>query len=487
MWRCPASTWLFACLLLPFLGSVPASARLDRPNVVLLLVDDLRWDVFGHTGYPVETPAIDRLAAEGVRFENSFVVSSLCAPSRATLLTGVYPHAHGVTGNTIPLAYGKYPLLGQLLQQRGYRTAMVGKWHLGGGTGARPGYDRWFAHVGETEYRNPLFDDNGRLVRLSGYSTDLLTDEALRFIDANRTRPFFLHLAYDAVHEPLAPARRHLDRYRGTAWPVRPSATVAYAPLRQRYAETLTAVDESVGRIEAALEQAGILDDTVLIFTSDNGYLFGEHERGDKRLFFEESIRVPLVVRYPRAGAAPGSARTEQVLNADLLPTILELTGTSSPSHLQGRSLVPVMRGEPTLWRTAWLYEYFRELGWPQLPTMLAVRTERFKYVEFPSGTDIGCYFSGEPLLFDLERDPYEMRNVAEDPAYVQIRRRLEARLQTLQAEVGFRDAPLDTQQLEDRLVQLSANYPFFAEAMALYYPGGFQGWDSRVCPRTTW
>ena len=448
------SAALIALLLAWTPAAVAGEPGARPPNIVFVLVDDLRWDSFGHLGYPIHTPAIDRLAREGVRFDNAFVASSLCSPSRVSFLTGVYPHVHGVTGNQTEYDYGKLPLLSHLLQKSGYRTAMIGKWHVAGPADESFGYDRWFLLPGQGEYENPVVNENGKVARHPGYVTDILTEHAAVFIRANRDRPFFLHLAHKSVHTPRTPAPRHRQRYKTRDWPRRPNQEDFDRRRLTKYAETLLAVDESLGRIHAVLEETGLLDDTLIVFTSDNGFLFGEHGLGGKRVFFEESIRIPWIMRHPPS-IAPGTVRTQQVLNIDLLPTLLELAGVPIPDHVQGRSLVGLLRDPDTPWRTQWLYEYFRELRFPQLSTMVALRTEHYKYVEFPEGPDLARRFTGDPLLFDLRADPFESKNVADDPCYADARRRLAAELRRAETATGFRTFPLDPTELAQRIEAL--------------------------------
>jgi arylsulfatase A-like enzyme len=466
-----AALWVgLAALALPVRA---AELEPRPPNIVFLLVDDLRWNVLGHSGYPIQTPAVDRLAAEGVRFENAFVTSSLCSPSRASFLTGVYPHVHGVTGNNVDLDTDRLPLVSTLLHGRGYRTAMLGKWHMGHSPDPRPGYDLWYAMPGQGHYENPVFYHNGVKVEREGYNTDILTEEAVRFIDENRDRPFLLHLGYKAVHEPRTPAARHDGKYANVDWPRRPNATDDVSELRRKDAECLMAVDESVGRIYAALEAAGILDETFFVFTSDNGYLFGEHGRGDKRVFYEESIRIPWIIRYPRLAPA-GESRTQMILNIDFVPTLLDLTGVPVPGHVQGESFLPVLANAHAPWRTEWVYEYFREQQWPLMSTLLALRTTRYKYVVFPEGRDLLREFPGTPMLFDLEKDPYEMENVIDDPAHADVRDELAADLDAFMKAPEFRFYPLDPEEIRKRVSNLRKRHTWFDERMTENYPEGW-------------
>ncbi|NND69782.1 MAG: sulfatase-like hydrolase/transferase, partial [Halioglobus sp.] len=368
----------------------PALAQGERPNVVLLLVDDLRWDETSYGGNLVATPNIDWLAGKGVRFQNAYVTSSLCSPSRASFLTGVYPHTHGVYSNSTGLDFERTPTIAQLLQEAGYNTGLVGKWHMGGNSEPRPGFDHWLALPGQGEYEDPVFNINGKEEIIAGYNTDLLTDAAIDFIDRGAERPFYLHLGYKAVHAPFLPAPRHRDALVDEDFSsiVRPTTQRDRLAARRLRAQSLLSIDDSVGRIVQHLRERDLLANTVLVFTSDNGFLFGEHGHSDKRLFYEESIRIPWLVYRPGLPAA-GQVIEEPVLNIDFLPSMLALAGIDVPHHVQGRSFAPLLQGKPVAdWRDYWVYEYFAELAFPHIATHLAVVGPDYKYVWFPEGAD---------------------------------------------------------------------------------------------------
>ncbi len=458
---------------LPSPTAAPALTPLPgRPNVVFVLVDDLRFDALAIDGHPfVETPNLDRLAREGARFSNAFVTTSLCCPSRASLFTGLYAHRHGVTRNDeidLDPALVTFP---KLLQAAGWRTAFIGKWHMGPGAEPRPGFDRWVSFEGQGVYFDPLLNEDGREVQAKGYVTDLLTDEAVRWIgEQTPSKPFCLFLSHKATHAPMAPAARHRGRYaeREIALPPATRDDLAGAPEALRrmvahgfhrrdfearaaepvperipppawtiadfvraYLETVLSVDESVGHVVAALEDRGLLEDTLLVFTSDNGYLFGEHQSPDKRLAYEESMHVPLLVRSPRF-TAPGTVVDELVLNVDLAPTLLDLAGLPAAEGLQGRSLAPLLAGERVPWRDSFLYEYFREPPMEGIPTTLALRTKNWKYVVYPD------YLEPNEELFDLGSDRNELRNLAGSPGEQARLADLRAQLARAQEETGF-------------------------------------------------
>jgi N-acetylglucosamine-6-sulfatase len=453
----------------------PGASAARRPNIIFILTDDQRWDAMSCMGHPiVRTPHMDRLRREGVLFENAFVTTSLSAPSRASFLTGVYAHRHGVIGNWgCELDHQATPTFPHLLQGAGYRTAFIGKWHMKHTDRPRPGFDYWLSFRGQGVYTDPELNENGRRVKASGYTTDLLTDYAVDFInDQPRDQPYCLYLSHKAVHSPFTPAPRHADLYpdaqlaeppnaRDTradkpAWqrggmtdpryqqPLRhvPRAVTpdAWDPRHARrmgYLRTLSAVDDSLGRVLETLEQRGDLDDTVILYTSDNGYFFGEHGMGDKRLMYEDSLRIPMLMRYP-ALARPNSAVKQMVLNIDVAPTLLALAGVHAPATMHGQSLLGLLAGRTAEWRRSFLYEYWLDLT-PRIPRTLGVRTDRWKLIHYPDIDDID-------ELYDLGRDPLEMTNLALRPDHADQHQQLRAELDRLVVETGYGATPLPPQ-----------------------------------------
>ena len=427
----------------------------DRPNLLFILMDDVRWDDLGYTGHPfVRTPHIDRIAHEGVQFRNSFAATPLCSPNRASILTGQYAHKHGIIDN-VDRSEQSHQLITfpKLLNDAGYETAFIGKWHMGIDDSRRPGFDYWLSIKGQGYYVDPEVNDNGESKKIPGYATDIFSERAVEFISQQHEKPFLLYLSHKAVHPNIfqfadgsispipadggfLPAERHKDLYEGEEVPRRPN-TKSYAegkPALQRKIGGLpnlgpdtgtpdhiilnrlrmvTAADEGIGRILDALESSGQLDNTVIVFTSDHGYFYGEHGLNkERRLAYEEIARTPLTVRYPKLIEA-GRSVDEFVLSIDLAPTILELGGTAVPPHIQGRSLVPFLKGEtPGRWRESFLIEYYSDKVWPRLVTMgyQAVRTERWKYIHYVD-------LENMDELYDLQEDPYEMKNLIDDPA----------------------------------------------------------------------
>ena len=425
---------IFALALAPLTAAAASppggTAARQRPNIVVIQTDDQRWDALSCAGHPfLKTPNIDRLAKEGAMFQNAFVTTPLCSPSRASFLTGRYAHAHGIIGNGPDGAEISHRLRTwpAMLRESGYETAYVGKLHMGNDPSPRPGFDRWVSLPGQGRYMNPRMQIDGELREVKGYVTDLLSDFAVEFIKKPRDagKPFAMIVAHKAVHGPFTPAERHKDLYADEPLPRRPNVEddlsgktylkgkVQGGPGEnsiRNMLRAIVAVDEGVGRILAALEETGQLDNTLVVYSSDNGYFFGEHQMGDKRAAYEESIRVPLLMRYPRLIKA-GSTPAGMALNTDLAATFLELAGVAVPKDMHALSLVPLLVGKGAKWRSAALLEYFFEKRFPVVPTWQAVRTDRWKYIHYPDS-------KGIDELYDLQADPYEMKNlIADDSA----------------------------------------------------------------------
>ena len=437
----------------------------------------MRWDEFGAAGHPfVETPNMNRLAREGARFLNAFATTPLCSPSRASFLTGLYPRTHGIVDNTARQSHA-LPTFPRELKQHGYRTGFFGKWHMGNDDSPRPGFTRWVAMPGQGEAIDPLLNVDGTEQRVKGYVTDVLTDYAEQFIQSAGDQPFLVYLAHKAIHPnvvqqndgrlvpvPGQPggfvaADRHRGRYAGRPMPRRANAFKPpldkpallrpidnLPPLGRETATTddemrgrlemLLGVDDSLGRLLRVLEKQGVLDDTVVVFTSDHGYFYGEHGLNEeRRLAYEETIRIPLLVRYPRrvpAGATPG----ELVLSIDLAPTLLTLAGLTPATAIQGRSLLPVVERTGGDWRSSFLIEYFSDTVFPRIRNMgyAAVRTDRHKLIEYRELT-------GMDELYDLEADPFEEHNLFGRAEAAPTLARMRSELQRLEAGTVSRSA----------------------------------------------
>ncbi|MFN0100589.1 MAG: sulfatase-like hydrolase/transferase [Bryobacteraceae bacterium] len=417
-----------------FLSLWLAAAQSQRPNIVFILVDDLRFDELGCTGHPfARTPNADRLAREGALFANAFAATPLCSPSRASFLTGQYAHKHGIVDNTDRSARSHalvtWP---RLLHDNGYETAFLGKWHMGVDDSPRPGFDHWVSFPGQGESNDPPLNVNGKVVKTSGYITDILTDHSVSFIEQKRSKPFCLYLSHKAIHpnitqgpdgkttgsgeaEDFKVAERHKDLYAGMTPPRRGnykvlpqdkpalmqtipgvpplSATTATddATILNRMRMT-KAIDEGLGRIVAVLERMGALDNTAIIFTSDHGYFYGEHcLNQERRLAYEETIRIPLLIRYPRA-YRPRTPVSAMTMSTDLFSMCLGWAGVAAPK-------VPK--------RDAVLIEYFSDTVFPRMRKMgyQAVRTERWKYIHYLD-------MDGADEIYDLRDDPFELRNL---------------------------------------------------------------------------
>lgn len=440
----------------------PAPPPPARPNILVILTDDQRWDALGivqremgdEALFPwFETPHLDRLAAEGARFSNTFVTTSLCSPSRASFLSGRYARRHQVLDNftEYPEDLPSYP---RRLQQAGYETAYIGKWHMGEDNDAqRPGFDYWMSHRGQGNYFDNEFNINGTRIQVPGYYTTVVTDHALEWMRQPHDKPWLLVVGQKAPHGgPIQPEPRfahaldqfpvrkpvNYENYRASdgkpAWLEESLETwhghrgplydlKEHDTFVRAYLATLLSIDESVGRLYDALREAGQLDNTLVVFTSDNGFVLGEHGRVDKRTMYEESIRIPLLVRYPPLAKA-GTVVPQMILSHDLAPTLLDVAGAQPLTDVTGRSVVPLLEGRTDGWRTAFLYEYNYEKQFPYTPNVRGVRTDRWKLIHYPNGDDSPDRFTAE--LYDLEADPHELRNLIDDPAHADQRRVME-------------------------------------------------------------
>lgn len=441
---------------------------LPRPNIVFVLVDDLRFDELGCTGHPfAQTPHIDSLARGGMLFRNAFAVTPLCSPSRATFLTGQYPHVHGIVDNT-DRSRPSHELITwprRLHDEAGYETAFIGKWHMGNDDSPRPGFDHSVSFPGQGESIDPPLNENGRTAPVKGYITDILSARAVEVIRKPRAagRPFCLYLAHKAIHpnvqqaadgsvrstgtaEEFIVAGRHRSLYAGARIPRRgnyarpprlqpaleqaipgiaplgPATATDDATILNRMRMT-KAIDEGIGEMLKALRETGQLDTTVFVFTSDHGYFYGEHcLNAERRLAYEETIRIPLIIRYP--ALIGGKESRAMVASLDIAPTMLELARLApSAENLEGRSLLGLLRGakEKRPWRDALLFEYYSDTVFPRIRNMgyQAVRTGRWKYIHYR-------HLPGADELYDLRSDPFELTNLAaSSPELEPMKRRL--------------------------------------------------------------
>ena len=439
----------------PLATDAPVAADVSHPrNIIFILVDDLRYDGMGFLQPTVQTPAIDRLARGGTYLPNTVVTSSLCSPSRATILTGMTARNHGIVDNNDGSEAG-LTFFPAYLQQAGYQTAFVGKWHMGAATDApRPGFDKWVSFKGQGNYypnpdaepgRETTLNVDGQVVPQRGYITDELTDYALNWLEAERNpdQPFMLYLSHKAVHSDPLPAQRHAGQYDDVEFALPASAAntpenYAGKPMwvyNQRntwhgldffynsdmtmqeylryYYSTLSSVDDSVARIMAYLEENGLDDDTLVVFTSDNGFLIGDHGLIDKRNAYQPSVRVPMIMYGP--GFVPaGLVNQGRIRNLDLPATFLSLAGVDLPPQFEGHDAWPLITGAitPDQWQPDdFIYEYYWEWTFPMTPGTFSITRGNLKYIQY-----YGIYDIEE--LYDIAADPEEMTNLIDDPAY---------------------------------------------------------------------
>jgi arylsulfatase A-like enzyme len=486
---------LMAFLSVPSNGPLHAQkSSTQRPNVVFILTDDHRHDFMGFTGKVpwLQTPGMDRLAREGAWVKNATVTTALCSPSRASMLTGQYAHTHTVVDNFSPLPKD-LRFFPEYLQQAGYRTAFFGKWHMGNvGDEPQKGFHHWESFKGQGVYFNPTLNINGSRKTFgdSAYVTDLLTEHAVDWMKAQpKDRPFFMYLSHKGVHDNFSPAKRHRGIYRGKpidypstinltagpnsrifgdttklplasrasrdasynvkdipqwVWKQRDSwhgvdfmydGNVDFDETYRRYCETLLAVDESISRVLDGLKEAGRDGNTVVIYMGDNGFLWGEHGLIDKRNMYEESQKVPMLVHAPGL-VKPGTVLNQVVQNIDLAPTILDMAGVKAPSQMQGRSFLPLLRGQEIPWRDKAFYEYYWEFSFPQTPTTFGVRKGKYKFIFYHGIWDLSEFF-------DLEKDPEEKNNLYRDPAHQKTILELRNELWAWLEESGGMNIPL--------------------------------------------
>lgn len=437
-------------LLVTTLGASVGSAQ--QQNIIFILSDDHRYDYMGfHPDSPdfLQTPQMDRMAEEGVHLANAFVTTSLCSPSRASILTGQYPFRHGAVDNNNEMIEGTR-FFAEQLQNEGYQTGYFGKWHIGhANDDPQTGFNRWVSFRGQGVYYNPVLNIDGERQRIEGYTSDLLTDFTLDWLEngIDDGKPFFAYLSHKAVHAEFEPAERHEGIYSESYIPTpqsmknieqnyegkpdwvkeqryswhgvdymyhgRDDHPSSVQDIITRYTETLMGVDDSVGRVLDYLEENGLAENTIVIYMGDNGFMLGEHGLIDKRQAYEESMRVPMMAWAPGL-IEPGSTINENVLNIDIAQTFLDIAGGSMPEDhvVDGQSFFPLLKGETVNdWRSAFVYQYFWETSFPHTPTTYAIRGDRYKYIYYH-----GVWDSNE--LYDLENDPKEMHNLINVPEH---------------------------------------------------------------------
>jgi arylsulfatase A-like enzyme len=454
-----------AALLLTPLAALQA-AEVKRPNILYIMSDDHAAHAISAYGSKVnQTPNIDRLAKEGMRFDRMYAVNSICTPSRACILTGKYSHLNGVP--VFNRFDGSQPTVAKYLQAAGYHTGMFGKWHL---ESEPTGFDKWTILPGQGDYFNPAFLEAGGRRVINGYVTDIITDLSIEFLkNRPQDQPFFLMCHHKAPHRNWQPDAKHKamfankqipepetlrDDHSGRADAIReckqkvlenlnptdtkgppPAGLTGDALLKwkyQRYMQDYLAcvqsVDDNVGRILEYLDQAGLAQNTLVIYTSDQGFFLGDHGLYDKRFMYEESIKMPFLVRWPGA-AKPGSNQAAMGINVDFAPTFMEVAGLPVPADMQGRSLVPLLKGDrPADWRTSWYYRYYHDPGDHNTRAHYGVRTETHKLIYF--------WTKDQWEMYDLIKDPAEMHNIYQDPAQADTVAKLKAELYRLKKEL---------------------------------------------------
>lgn len=463
----------------------------DRPNLLFIMSDDHAAHAISAYGSRInETPHLDRIARNGMRFDSAFCTNSICTPSRAAILTGTYNHVNKATTLDTHLDNTQWTFP-QSLQEAGYTTGIIGKWHLGHGPRHDPvGFDFWRILPGQGHYDNPvMLEADGNVVERGGYVTDLITDDCIDFIGEHKDEPFALFCHHKASHRTWNPAPRHFTLYDDVDIPepttfhddldgraeviksvkmhmmdldpitdlkaVVPEGLSREEEMEWRYQRyikdylrVVTAMDEGIGRMLDKLEQEGLADNTIVVYTSDQGFFLGDHGWFDKRLMYEESLGMPLLIQYPER-IKPGTSSDDIVVNVDFGPTLLDLMGVAIPDHVQGRSFAPILDGAtPDDWPESMYYRYWMHRdGAHNTPAHYGVRTRTHKlicYYNDPLG-QLGANGPVDPIeweMFDLVNDPLEINNVIADPTYATIRAELEAELARLQEELGDKPYP---------------------------------------------
>ena len=437
-----------------------------KPNIVCFVGEGLRWDEFSSAGNKIlKTPNMDRISSEGCTFRNAFVVNALCLPSRATMLTGMYSHTTGAVSNVAGKIPPRFPLVSDLLQKAGYETAFLGKSHIEGAL-MEHNWDYYFGFVGQADYYRPVITEGVRgkyspaKLYEGQYVDTLLTQKAVEWLKQERTKPFCLFLWFYAPHAPFYRPKDMVNDFNGVpipkpstfdedqkGYPGKPHA-VADADNKVGYSEVFNDDprsleelvkdhyagvqdnDRNVGAVWQELERQKITGNTAILLSSDHGFFLGEHHFYDKRLMYEPSIRIPMMLRYP-GKVKPGATSDEMVLNLDMAPTLLEIAGLPVPADMQGKSIVPLAEGKPNLqWRKDWLYEFYEYPGFENVRPCRGVRTDRYKLIHFFLQPE-------EWELYDLQSDPDETNNLYGKAGSEEITRHLKERLTALRAETN--------------------------------------------------
>lgn len=477
---------------------LPAAAQAwgahTRPNILVVMADDHATNALSVYGsYRNTTPRIDRLAHQGMRLTQCLVVNSICGPSRAAILTGKYGHLNGFRRNSLRFDT-KQTTFPPLFQEAGYQTALVGKWHLSknDAENAPHGFDYWNILPGQGKYYDPDMFEMGEPVKYEGYTSDIITDKALAFLKRrDKDRPFMLLVHHKAPHSPWEYAARHQEMFQGQMIPEPPTlwddlatrsrATAAakrspmasltqsmlkdnwgtgklntggatdpdtlkkltYQKFLKDYMRSVAGVDDSLGRLVDYIDSEGLTGNTLVIYTSDQGFFLGEHGFHNKRFAYEESIQMPFIARLPGHIQAGATSRA-MVLNIDIAETLLDFAGIAIPSDMQGRSFRTILEQgvTPTDWRTAMFYRYYQGTG---VPLHYGVRNKRYKLLRF--------HQTDEWEMYDLHKDPLELKNLYDRPEHAELQQRLKSQMARLINQVKITDA-----DLEDYLPQSTSN-----------------------------
>ena len=413
----------------------PQINQIEQPNIVFILGDNHNAGTMSFAGHPfIQTPGMDRLAREGIFFANTFNTTSLCSPSRASLLTGAYAHRHGVLNNHTPWT-GQIPTFLEYLSRNGYATAFIGKWHMPGeGLPEMPYLDLFVSYTyreGQGAYFNcPMIVNGKETPSRKPYITAEITDYAIEFMQANRAkpaagrRPFCIYLSHRPGHPPFqapegiagmydqADVKGVLPKNTDPWWYGKTRGNVfqgvmmgSYYNKYRKYCETLTAMDQDIVRLLKKLDELGLRDNTLVIYMGDNGMQWGTHDCHGIREPYEDSVRLPFILRAPWLVTDPGGYRMQMALNIDIGPTLLDIAGIPVPAEMDGQSLVPIIRDPDARGRDAFLLEFWRYFP-ENTPSYVGVRTQRYKYIEFERGR--------KPWLFDIQEDPEELNNLFE-------------------------------------------------------------------------
>ena len=479
-----ALLWLPASMLIAQKRTTPTKP----PNIVFIMSDDHASQAISAYGSKlIQTPNIDRLAKEGMKFENCFVTNSICTPSRAAILTGKYSHMNGVpVFNHLDTSQ---PMLSKYLQQAGYYTGLIGKWHLGGQNPHTPengkpaGFDYWNILPGQGAYFDPAMIEMGERKKLKGYTTDLITDLSIDFIkNRPQEKPFFLMFHNKAPHRNWQPDEKHRKQYENYEPPIpatfdddykgksdasrqatnhidtdlnqndlkmKPPEGLSGAELKrwkfkrymQDYLACVASVDDNIGRFLEYLDKSGLAENTIVIYTSDQGFFLGEHNMFDKRFMYEESLRMPFLIRWP-AQIKPNSVSRGMILNVDFAPMMMDAAGAKVPADMQGHSFLPLLRGQtPKDWRKAMYYRYYHP-GDHNVAMHYGVRTDRYKLI---------YYFKlNQWEMYDLQKDRLEMKNVYADASYAKEVEKLKAEMARLRKELKDNDQYADSLPKDD-------------------------------------